>query len=73
MLSGFIDISKEGVEDHPDYSGYKFTNYLLMRNFNKKFPCFSNEVNNIREFKKLIFANLLKLISYSMIDKNDFT
>ena len=40
MLSGFIDISKEGVEDHPDYSGYKFTNYLLMRNFNKKFPCF---------------------------------
>jgi len=40
MLSGYIDVKKTGVEDHPDYSGYKFTNYLIMKNFNKKFRCF---------------------------------
>lgn len=40
MLSGFIDVKKVGVEHHPDYSGYKFTNYLIMKNFNRKFKCF---------------------------------
>ena len=40
MLSSFIDFEKDGVEDHPDYSGYKFTNYLIMKNFSKKFKCF---------------------------------
>jgi len=40
MLSGYIDVTKPGVEDHPDYSGYKFTNYLIMKNFNKQFRCF---------------------------------
>lgn len=40
MLSSFIDFEKEGVQDHPDYSGYKFTNYLIMKNFSEKFKCF---------------------------------
>ena len=40
MLSGYIDKNKEGVADHADYSGYKFTNYLIMKNFAKKYECF---------------------------------
>jgi len=40
MLSSFIDIKQNGVEKHPDYSGYKFTNYLIMKNFSKTFKCF---------------------------------
>jgi len=40
MLSSFIDKDKKGVETHPDYSGYKYTNYLLMKNFNTKYQCF---------------------------------
>jgi len=33
MLSGYIDKNKEGVYNHPDYSGYKYTNYMLMKSF----------------------------------------
>ena len=40
MLSSYIDKDKVGVSDHADYSGYKFTNYLVMKNFNKKYECF---------------------------------
>ena len=40
MLSSYIDKNKAGVSDHADYSGYKFTNYLVMKNFNKKYECF---------------------------------
>jgi len=40
MLSSYIDKNKEGVETHPDYSGYKYTNYMLMKNFNTKYQCF---------------------------------
>ena len=40
MLSSFIDKDKEDVTKHPDYSGYKFTNYLIMKNFNNKYPSF---------------------------------
>ena len=40
MLSSYIDKDKDGVSDHADYSGYKFTNYLIMKNFNKKYDCF---------------------------------
>ena len=40
MLSSYIDVTKKGVDNHPDYSGYKFTNYLIMKNFSKKFKCF---------------------------------
>ena len=40
MLSDYIDRTHKGVEDHPDYSGNKFANYLLMKNFAKKYQCF---------------------------------
>ena len=40
MLSSYIDVTKKGVDNHPDYSGNKFTNYLIMKNFSKKFKCF---------------------------------
>ena len=40
MLSSYIDKDKAGVMDHPDYSGYKFTNYLIMKNFDKKYNTF---------------------------------
>ena len=40
MLSCFIDKEVEGVDNHADYSGYKFTNYLIMKNFNQKYNCF---------------------------------
>ena len=40
MLSSYIDKNKEGVETHPDYSGNKYTNYMLMKNFNTKYQCF---------------------------------
>jgi len=40
MLSSYIDSNKKGVDDHADYSGYKFTNLMIMRNFNRKYRCF---------------------------------
>jgi hypothetical protein len=40
MLSSYIDVTKKGVDNHPDYSGNKFTNYLIMKSFAKKFKCF---------------------------------
>jgi hypothetical protein len=40
MLSNYIDKNKQGVETHPDYSGNKYTNYMLMKNFNTKYQCF---------------------------------
>ena len=40
MLSSYIDFNKKGVDDHADYSGYKFTNLMIMRNFSKKYRCF---------------------------------
>jgi len=59
MLSSFIDKDKKGVEEHPDYSGYKFTNYLLMKNFAKQFNCFG--INPHFE-KKDDIKNLIKQI-----------
>jgi len=40
MLSSYTDINEKGVDAHADYSGYKFTNFLIMKNFNKKYRCF---------------------------------
>ena len=40
MLSSYVDHRKKGVNEHPDYSGNKFTNYLIMKSFAKKFKCF---------------------------------
>jgi len=40
MLSSYIDKDKPGVWEHPDYSGYKFTNYLIMRSLSQKYQCF---------------------------------
>jgi len=40
MLSTYIDKDKQGVWDHPDYSGYKFTNYLIMKSMSEKYQCF---------------------------------
>jgi hypothetical protein len=40
MLSGYIDRNRPGVGNHPDYSGYKFTNYLIMKGMSKKYQCF---------------------------------
>jgi len=56
MLSSYIDLSREGVDDHPDYSGYKFTNYLIMKNFSKKFNCFgiSPDFTDSESIKSLI-------------------
>ena len=56
MLSSFIDKDKEGVDEHPDYSGYKFTNYLVMKNFANKFNCFGINPDFDKEdgIKKLI-------------------
>lgn len=36
MLSSYIDYQKEDVETYPDYSSFKFMNYLIMNNFGKK-------------------------------------
>ena len=42
MLSSYIFWKEKGVEEYPDYSGNKFANYLLMKNFakTKKYQCF---------------------------------
>jgi len=40
MLSSYIDKNVKGVDVYADYSGYKFTNYLVMKNFNTKYQCF---------------------------------
>tara|TARA_E500000318_G_scaffold106473_2_gene114520 strand:+ start:1375 stop:2010 length:636 start_codon:yes stop_codon:yes gene_type:complete len=40
MLSEFIDYQYKDVEKHPDYSGNKFTNYLIMKSFSNSFKCF---------------------------------
>tara|TARA_B100000424_G_scaffold254506_1_gene232619 strand:- start:383 stop:1003 length:621 start_codon:yes stop_codon:yes gene_type:complete len=56
MLSSFIDIKQNGVDKHPDYSGYKFTNYLIMKNFSKTFNCFgiNPEFEKTDQIKNLI-------------------
>lgn len=56
MLSSYIDKDKKGVDTHPDYSGYKFTNYLLMKNFSKQFNCFgiNPDFTNLENMKILI-------------------
>jgi hypothetical protein len=33
MLSSYIDYEIDNVEQFPDYSSFKFTNYLIMKNF----------------------------------------
>ena len=40
MLSSYVDHKRKGVDEYPDYSGNKFTNYLIMKNFSKKYKCF---------------------------------
>ena len=40
MLSSYVDHTRKGVDEYPDYSGNKFTNYLIMKNFSKKYKCF---------------------------------
>lgn len=42
MLSSFIDYQKENTKQHPDYSSFKYFNYLSMK-------CFA-ETNNIETF-----------------------
>jgi len=59
MLSSYIDFTKDGVDEHADYSGYKFTNYLIMKNFANKFNCF---VINPDFGKKDGIKNLIKQI-----------
>jgi len=56
MLSSYIDSNKKGVSKFPDYSGYKFTNYLLMKNFSKHFKCFgiNPDFTNLENMKTLI-------------------
>ncbi len=40
MLSSYIDCNQKDVEQYPDYSGNKYTNYLMMKSFNTKYKCF---------------------------------
>ena len=56
MLSSYIDHERKNVESHPDYSGYKFTNYLIMKNFSKKFHAFgiNPEFEKTGKIKNLI-------------------
>ena len=56
MLSSYIDKDKSGVLDHPDYSGYKFTNYLIMKNYSKKYNTFgiNPEFESSDKIQKLI-------------------
>ena len=56
MLSSFIDFEKDGVDEHADYSGYKFTNYLIMRNYTNRFKCFgiNPDFSDTQKIKNLI-------------------
>ena len=56
MLSSYIDIHQKDVAVYPDYSGYKFTNYLIMKNFSKNFKCFgiNPDFTNLESLKILI-------------------
>lgn len=40
MLSSYIDKDKPGVWNNPDYSGYKFTNFMIMKSMSEKYQCF---------------------------------
>ena len=40
MLSSYVNHTAKGVDEYPDYSGNKFTNYMIMKNFSKRFKCF---------------------------------
>lgn len=40
MLSSYVDYNRKNIEEYPDYSGNKFTNYVIMKSFAKKFKCF---------------------------------
>ena len=56
MLSSYVDLSKDGVDEHADYSGYKFTNYLIMKNFSQKFNSFgiNPDFTDSKNIQKLI-------------------
>ena len=45
MLSQYIDHKENDVERYPDYSANKFTNYLIMKAFSKKYNCFGIDPN----------------------------
>jgi hypothetical protein len=67
MLSNYIDYKSDGVEQFLDYSSFKFTNYLIMKNFGTKsnFKTFGiipdfNKDNSKNKLNKLIKEILVK-------------
>jgi hypothetical protein len=64
MLSSFIDYKKDNVEEFPDYSSFKFTNYLIMKNFGIKsnFKTFGIIPNFSKNDSKNKLYNLIKKI-----------
>lgn len=61
MLSSYVDYAKESVHVHPDYSSYKFFNYMAMNCFAEKnnfstfgiVPDFGKD-NNKTRFKQIL-------------------
>ena len=64
MLSGYIDMKQDGVHLHPDYSGNKYTNYLIMKCFNEKYYCFGInpdfESGSTKKFVEEVFQDMKK-------------
>ena len=58
MLSSYIDYQKENVDHYPDYSSFKFMNYLIMKNFGKQ--CNYKTFGIIPDFKKNTEKDKLK-------------
>lgn len=75
MLSSFIDYKKDNAEEFPDYSSFKFTNYLIMKNFHIKsnFKTFGIIPDFSKNDSKIKLYNLIKeILIKSIISGNVF-
>lgn len=45
MLSNYINFKQKDVENYPDYSSNKYTNYLIMKNFGQQFKAKTFGIN----------------------------
>lgn len=72
MVSSYIDYNKVGTEDHPDYSSFKYFNYLSMKCFGEKnnFKTFGIQPDFNIENSETALRNIINRILFNQ--KNNF-
>lgn len=71
MLSSYINYKSQNVEQFPDYSAYKFQNYLQMLNFGQHYQTFGILPDFHRDDSTEILKNITKsIIETEKLDKS---